>query len=407
MLRRYLTFLALASTMLLTLAGCGGTDTSSADGPESTADVSDTGGTLEDRLTAIQATVSELRGLEFLEEVEIRVLTDEEFEAEFGAGVEPSPEEVESYRQERLTYELLGLYPPGTEAETLTAGLAGLVAGAWNTEEDVMILRAGEFDALQEVILVHELVHALHDQHFEETLFDTEDLGDQSWVRSALTEGDATAVETFYFLNVLTSAQQAEVRQTSRAAATEADPGQSVPRFVESMLYSVYDDGFRVMDNLDNDARNALLADPPESSEQILHQDKLRSDEQPLPVELPVLQAPGYEAALDWSWGERAIRDMLNTGGSRVGASNRAGGGWGGDYYRSYVSDDDEAIVTMAFRGDTEEDAVEFFDAMTVYLDESVPDGSYTEIRITGDTVLLAIASDPTIGDSVAAGLFG
>jgi hypothetical protein len=408
MQRKPLFSLAFAAAMVITLVGCGGTDSTPTTGGGPSATAADGSAlTVADRVETIKMAVSELRGLEFLEEVEIQFLTEEEFESYFGVGVGDSADEAELFRQGRLTYELLGLYTPGMDTEELDIGFARMVAGAWDPDDDVMILREGEIDALQELILVHELVHALQDQHFGDDLYRIDTLGDGAWVRSALVEGDARAVEVSYFNTVLTPREQNEANQAMRTAAAEATAGQPIPEFVLRLFTSAYEDGNRVMEYRDNAARNALLADLPDSSEQVLHETSLRDDEQPLPVELPTLQMPAYEPALEWSWGERGLREMLNTDGSRVRDAIRVGNGWGGDYFRSYVSADDEAIVTMAFRGDTKEDAVEYFDAMTIYLDENVPEGSYTEIRQAGDTVLVALASDPAMGDTIAASLFG
>src|SRR6185295_7170055 len=58
-------------------------------------------------------------------------------------------------------------------------------------------------DKMQETVLVHELTHAIQDQHFDLIKYmDGDSLTDKGAARQAVVEGDATLTMYDYFLNM-------------------------------------------------------------------------------------------------------------------------------------------------------------------------------------------------------------
>ncbi|MFC4541184.1 Hvo_1808 family surface protein [Halosolutus amylolyticus] len=102
--------------------------------------------------------------------------------------------------QENVNYEALFMIDGETnavdEAETL---YGGAVEGYYEPQSDriVVVSNTPDEPELNEVVLGHELVHALQDQHFDLTNYDRESL-DGSNAENGLIEGDAVAVERAY-----------------------------------------------------------------------------------------------------------------------------------------------------------------------------------------------------------------
>ena len=122
---------------------------------------------------------------------------------------------------------LLGLLEPTEDLETMlveryTEQVAGFYDG--DTEEMVVPAAPEGFTALQRLTVLHELVHALTDQHFDfndefETLID-EGNGDDSSAYQALIEGDATRSQFVY----MESMSPIEAVEAAKEALTYASP---------------------------------------------------------------------------------------------------------------------------------------------------------------------------------------
>ena len=110
-------------------------------------------------------------------------------------------------------------------------------------------------------------------------------------------------------------------------------------------------------------------SDLPKSTEQVLHAEKYFASEEPVKVELPDI-APLLgkrwkltDRDVNGEWGYYLLLDeFLNA----KGDSQKASAGWGGDRYALYEgADKGEVLVAQLSVWDTENDAIEFFDAYT------------------------------------------
>jgi hypothetical protein len=193
----------------------------------------------------------------------------------------------------------------------------------------------------QRLLLAHEIAHALADQRFGlrralglaadgRRLLD----GDAQRARAALIEGDATLAalstidprETFLGPSALGT-----LLERMRVAPT---PG--LPPWLAALSRFVHIDGFRftarVRARQPWSAVDALWADPPASSEQLLHPESYDACDEPvaIPVDtfpaLPGLGPPKESDVL----GELVVRTWL-TGAVSPELAARAAAGWGGD----------------------------------------------------------------------------
>ena len=108
----------------------------------------------------------EIRGLPFLETPTITVVGEAEFRSRVMAVVAESLTDLPA---DQALYELLGLLPEGSDLESMLRDLYGeQVAGFYDgdTREVVVPTRTDGLSLVQQGTMIHELVHALTDQHF-------------------------------------------------------------------------------------------------------------------------------------------------------------------------------------------------------------------------------------------------
>jgi hypothetical protein len=144
-------------------------------------------------------------------------------------------------------------------------------------------------------------------------------------------------------------------------------------------------------------AVDALYKDLPQSSEQMLHLDKLLAREAPIPAKLDVTALHGLlpEATLVWhdTLGEAELLAMLAHV-QRSTVARRAATGWGGDFYVAVEPSPRQGsaaagvpMVVAVTVWDSEDDAEEFEDVFGEYLRMMVPDHA---IDRRDDVVLFA-----------------
>lgn len=202
---------------------------------------------------------------------------------------------------------------------------------------------------------LHEIVHALQDQHYD--LSSTGRLpggGDAAVAAAAAIEGHATLVAG-----------------TLAARRASSHGGGRLTRFVELRRGFTYTVGMRFAAELRNlGGRKALLGAlrrPPETTEQIFHLDKFLERERPAAVVLPV-NAAGATLAGDGTFGELDVRALLAV--FDVPRLDHVGTGWGGGrtgLYRGPFGD----TVLIALDWDTDRDAAQWAEAVATYVNEA------------------------------------
>jgi hypothetical protein len=142
------------------------------------------------------AFVEEARGLEFTDSVEVR---RGDVSAELAAGTDLSDEVVQDYWAPwQDAYQMLGLFDPEQNLAAATTETTSQGAYAfYDSLEKVIVLPEGEIEGFLELTVVHELTHALQDQH---GLLDfSREKADAASMRRALVEGDADRIEMMWF----------------------------------------------------------------------------------------------------------------------------------------------------------------------------------------------------------------
>jgi hypothetical protein len=220
--------------------------------------------------------------------------------------------------------------------------------------------------------IVHELVHALDDQHFELFREEYDERKDELPSGfTALVEGNARRVEQAWLAE-----QPSDVRDAARAEERAFADGIDVDAFPEILLFEIgapYELGEIFVGALEAEggerAVDAAFADPPTTSEQVLFP-PLYVARQPR-VEVPPPPADG-EVVDDRAVGALFWFGLFTTGDAGVAPQDafRAVQGWGGDWSVTW-EDGDAACVRIDVVGDTEQDTAELEEAMSAWAEGS------------------------------------
>ena len=293
-------------------------------------------------------------------------------------------------RDDETIYELLGLIEPGADLREVTGDLFGEgVAGYYDPRDGRLRVVEGSGTGgrvLEEMILAHELTHALEDQRFG--LESTPATDDRTLARSALYEGSATALMYAYV------GEHFSTEETLGGLLSSAfeDTG-DLPPFIQAQVLFAYVGGEAFVRELLRRGGWGLVdtayeVRKPSSTEQILHPDAYLEADEPKPVRIRV-SLPGWERSHAGTWGELQTRELL-------GGSSRAASGWGGDRYELWRRGDDAALI-MRWRWDTPRDVAEF----EARLRDVIGDRGVVARR--GGTVTLAVAPDRALAERLAA----
>ncbi len=258
--------------------------------------------------------------------------------------------------------------------ELLVSLYSSSVLGFFDADEDKIYVVDNDDDVSPRDILTyaHEYAHALQHRNFDlkdalDALDDAD--SDRTLAYRGLVEGDATIVEVLYFNYELTGEQQQEARQESTSSD---DPFADAPQLVRDSLLFPYTRGFEFTVQLFQQAGgweiiDNAFANPPVSTEQVLHVDKFLDNETPVPVVLPSLAA-----ALGGAWseagqdtlGEFLISSYLAMVGEEDATAESAASsaaGWGGDRLVLWQHEDGGLVLAWRLVWDTEDDAAEFY----------------------------------------------
>lgn len=354
---------------------------------------------LEDLIRVVQ----EIRELPFLSPPNITVVTPEELASRVRESIE---EESEDFPADDALYTLLGLLDPEADLETVLLDLYGeQVAGFYDGETGEIVIPARDegLSLLQQATLIHELVHALTDQHhgFHEPLtamFD-EDRFDEASAYQALIEGDASLAE-LQWIQTLSRNQIGQL--IAEMFEIDSSALETAPAFLQDSLIFPYDTGLAFAQEL-HDAGGWGAVDEvyenfpglPASTEQVITPADYGRD-LPVTVQLPEIAIGGYELVLTSVWGEAGFRIMLD---EVVGPSQaaRAADGWGGDtYYQWY--DGENAALVIGVRADTTRDLEELEEALLEFAFASVAEEDFVWVEEVGGILYFIVADETEVG---------
>ena len=349
----------------------------------------------EDELQALvddlQAYVAQARGLEFLRPVVVELADDEEFEARLLEDFEEDLDEIEDVE---VFYRALGLLEPDSRlVDELRAIYSAGVLGFYDAETDELLVRGTSLTPYVRQTIVHELVHALDDQHFELHREEYDERDDEIATGfTALVEGNARRIEQRWL-----GEQPEDVREQAQAEERAFAEGIDVADFPEILLFMigapyelgevfvgavVADGGERSVD--------ASFDDPPTTSEQVLFPPLYAAREARVEVPPPPadgeLVDEGVVGALFWF-------GLFTTGDTSVAPQDAFGAiqGWGGDWAVTWT-DGDAACVRVDSVGDTAEDTDQLEQAMRTWAEDRAAEVSVVDGRVRLESCMAGAA---------------
>jgi hypothetical protein len=383
--------------------------------------------TLERRASDVEQAVAAIRGLDFKHPIAVQ----QKSAAEGRAFVESEAAKLPKVEDYWAITRMLGLYrgPDLGPREKIYAGLADLVTGAYDENTDTLFLFDDMDERDQILLLVHELTHALQDQHFNlldylvgrERRPDTN--ADEISARQSVVEGEATYLVAIYLGRAGGDAQPSReqvagivtaiasqgpekwdeyLRDPTLTKKTHArllraiDARNRLPRFMVSTFMDAYADGMKFVQAIHgkgwSEVDKLYRERPPESSEQILHPEKWFAREAPVAIGWPAFDADPLFA--DWELvgenvlGERLWREVFREYGRDAEASAIAAG-WGGDRYAIFKHRIDGTYLMLTYTSwDTSADAAEFSTAYQRVL-ETKAQGAQARVLARGKEVLI------------------
>lgn len=319
--------------------------------------------------------VSQLRGLAAKAPISRGVLSRDQIVEKLRARIakEYTPEEV---RRESGVLKRLGLMADDVDYEkTLFNLLADQVAGFYDPQARTLYIADWLPVQMQRPALAHEIEHALQDQHFDLTKYSApmKNEGDAQMARSAVVEGDGTAVMLELPArgarpdSVRTPAVVAKLGKQMMMLTMGATPAfQRAPQALRETLVFPYASGLEFVithRGADGWSRvDDLFRSPPESTEQVMHPEKYAQREHPVRISsgpLPTLASTGRKEVHRDVMGELVWKIWFGSAMAESQAETAAAG-WGGDRMVAYEGPgDDKPIVVSLSAWDSDSDADE------------------------------------------------
>ena len=367
-----------------------------------------------------------LRGLEAKAPIQKGIKTREEVSQIIGKEV--GDRDVKAVlERESVLLKKLGLIPPEMNyVEFRLKLLTEQVGGFYDPEKKALYIAGWLSTDEQKPALVHELTHALQDQHFDLHRMMKKDRATQnddlSLAHQALAEGDATAVMLDFLLEPMGMSimrlpdLMPVLRMQLSMAAGQFAVLQSAPEFIrESLMFPyIYGVSFIQKARAKNESWaeiNGMYADLPASSEQILHPDKYlaqRDHPRSVKVENPAPRlGKGWKMTYKNVMGEFSMYLLLKLH-LPEDVARKAAAGWGGDQVILVQSEAEKrSAVFLEALWDEQDSADRLYGALSAWLHKKHPesrpvsesdsgialtsDGEYHSLRKRGSTLRLIL----------------
>jgi len=323
--------------------------------------------------------VEDERGLAFEHPVEVQFLSAKKFKNLLRDDSKPTKKEQEF--EDQIGGELLAL---GLVSEGLDFGQASEdltvegTLGFYDSETEELVVRGTSLESVDvRVTVVHELTHALQDQHFNlDKLYDGATEGSEALALEVLVEGDATTIEDAYIESLSKKDRDRyygeisdflEGSELPEDAPHALDVFSSAPYVLgEAYVYALDPDG-------DTNGRDRAFRHPPKTEEVLIDPLALRQRQRAKKVPTAKVEEGEKKAYDAEQFGVLTLYLMLATR-IDIRAALEAVTGWGGDSYLGFKENGD-ACVRINITGDTETDTDEL-EAALIEWQETMPEGA-------------------------------
>jgi hypothetical protein len=320
-------------------------------------------------------------------------------------GVYPPGMDLEAETLKLLRSQVAGFYEPHTKQMVLVEG--GIDIGFWNSAAGFVTRR----DLVGEILLAHELTHALQDQHFhiEQMIDKVKDNDDRDLALKAVAEGDATLAGYGYVVGNLSEASIGTiVARMNELPKTVAAQSGDVPLGLSAPMIFQYADGVRFVAEAYRRggwaAVNAIYADPPQATLQIMNPG-LYFDHR---AQLVEINLTGYQEVLkDWSkadddtYGAMLLKVIIQRNLGTTAPEIALAEHWSGDHM--IVLQKDHALTILWIIGFSDgETAKRFGEVYASILDGISQPEMLHRVQVRAPNVLIAIGGGARQFDRLA-----
>lgn len=367
----------------------------------------------------ILQTIEEITGLKALKPVQHELIGREQVKRFLEERIreEVKPEEL---RAEELTLKKFGFVPPDFDLKKTTVELLTEQAAAfYDYRKKRLYILDSQDAALQQMALVHELAHAVADQHFnlDKYIRRGRESDDGSMARLAVMEGQAmwiTAESMARQMNLSLRNSRALAEYMGRemsASAGQFPVFDTAPLYIKETLLFPYTKGILFQQALIEKHGQAGFAlvfqKPPLSTRHILDPETYFAGEKPSSPSLPALRTAGeYRTLAEGSIGQLDLAILLRQYVGEAEAASVAPRWRGGVYRLLEHRRDRRAVLAFSVDWDSEATAREFLglyrkvlEGKWKKLDVSAP--SEDEIRGIGDEGYFAVRRTGTAVSSL------
>lgn len=319
-------------------------------------------GTIEEQVASIQQLITEDRGFDGVDDVDIEFVSREEVQQR---AVDINEEEIdqEAAADDAAVLASLGAMEPATDLVQMQLdALEGGVGGFYNTETEELVIGSEELDGMGTYITAHELLHALTDAEYG--LPDTASLADEqgsdaAYAALSAIEGDASLYGQLFAAQHLSMPDLLGM-QTESDATGEAMA--DLPHVIERDLTFPYVEGmtFTCHVYLDGgwDAVDATYDNVPTTTAQILFPERYTAGEEAVDVR-DVSGPSGWDQADHDTFGAADLLFLLEAPGDDPDAAlsepmERARAWAGGEVTTWRNGDDVATSLVLAEHDDAE-----------------------------------------------------
>jgi len=307
---------------------------------------------------------------------------------------------------EQLAYRAIGMIPDDYDYGTnLVRFLVSQLGGYYDPKRERFVMAAWLPASVQETVAVHELTHALQDQHYDLKKFldATSDNGDRSLAYSALIEGDATAVmldndRRIKGMSEIAKDQSIESSILMQLIGMNIGGG-GVPESLKAILIFPYTSGLRfahaILRAKGYEGLMSVYRHPPQSTREILHPEEYLSSS--LITEIPsaedlrkIVTQEDKQSAVEYSdvIGEFGMASLLSNSSVAADIRAKASVGWKGDRLVVLTPRNGRRHVYWLSRWESERDAQEFREAYSLFME-----GRYKRQMGSGEIELSSMKS--------------
>lgn len=322
---------------------------------------------------------------------------------------------------QQKSYEKMGFLKPGLNLKKTIVDLyAEQIAAFYNPErKELFLIEHGGPE--QNMVMAHELTHALQDQNFDllplqKGIVDNDD---RSLALTSVIEGDATVAMIAYTMREQglpldvkmlpdiggLMRMQAQLGESMGGAAGKMM--KEAPKVLTQNMLFGYVDGASFCQKLIKkkggyQAVSEAFGDLPTSSEQILHPEKYFGKERDLPI---AVKMPDVAEGLGKEW-KPLLKNVMGEFNTSLlfqeklpkADADKAAAGWGGDAWQTLEGPDGGVLFVWWSTWDTEDDAQEFADTYKAFAQKR-GDGARLDIERRGTQVAIVdgAPSDATL----------